>query len=501
MAMKFNSTLSRCTAALTMGCSLLVAASQERQEAEEPDFEALPHELIDRAIGLRERALEGSGAFEFLAALTTEVGPRFTGSPQDRLAVVWAQRKLKELGLSNVRAEEVVVSCWQRGRAVGEITAPSRQPLKPLALGGSVATPPDGIEAEVLEVSGLEMLAQLEPSQVAGKIVFINKRMPRSKEGRAYGVVSPIRRFGPARAGAVGAAAVLIRSVSPSTHDHAHVGMTHYEEDVRRVPAAVLSNPDADRLETVMRESTTVCFRLQLGCRYLADVKSANVIGEIPGRELPEEIVLLAAHLDSWDVGTGALDDGAGCAIIAEVARMIGELEPGPRRTIRVLFAANEEFGLAGALAYSNRHAAEIENHVLGLEADYGADPVWLMRSRVAGGKLRVIRDLARLLEPLDISYADNQSLGGADLLPMARHRLPVLEMIHDTTRYFDAYHSAADTLDKVDPKNLAKCVAAYAVAAFVAAEVEGGFGRAPLFRGQLPPPFDRILEGKPLYR
>ncbi len=484
--------------ALVLVCSLLASGHQQGREN---DYEALPPELVERATRLRERALVESKAYEFLTALTTEVGHRFTGTPNDRQAVEWAQRKLKALGFENVHTEEVTVACWKRGEAEGEITAPASQTLRPLALGGSVATSPDGLEAEVIEVSGLEALAKLAPTEVSGRIVFLNQRMPRSKEGRGYGEVSPIRRFGPARAAPLGAVAVIIRSVSPSDHDHPHVGMTHYQENVPKIPAAVLSNPDADRLGAAIAEHGTVRFRLMLGCETLPDVQSANVIGEIPGREHPEEIVLLAAHLDSWDVGTGALDDGAGCAIITDVARMIGELDPGPRRTIRVLLAANEEFGLAGGLDYAERHLEELENHVLGLEADYGADPVWLMRSRVAPRKVRVVRDLARLLEPLEVTYGDNASLGGADLLPMARHRLPVLEMVHDATRYFDNYHSADDTLDKVDPKNLAKCVAVYAVAAFVAAEVEGGFGRAPRYRAKLPPPFDSILEGKPLYR
>ncbi len=474
---------------------------QDRPEPELPELEALPRDLGERLATFRDRVPEEAKAYELLAALTSEVGPRFAGSANDRRAVEWALRKLEELGFENVRAEEVVVPCWRRGEAEGEIIGASPQPLHPLALGGSVGTPPDGVDAEVIEVDGLEALARLARDDVEGRIVFFNQRMPRGKEGRGYGEVSPIRRHGPARAAARGAVAALIRSVSTSTGDQAHTGMTHYEEGVPRIPAASLSNPEADLLETRIREDATARIRLLLGCEYLADTKSANVIGEIPGREHPEEVVLLAAHLDSWDVGTGALDDGAGCAIVIEAARLIGELEPAPRRTIRVLLAANEEFGLSGALAYAERHAGEIDEHVLGLESDFGADPVWLMRSRVAEEALPAIRDLARLLAPLGVEYADNDSLGGADLLPMVRHRLPLLEMRHDATRYFDAYHSAEDTLDKVDPRSLERNVAVYAVAALLAAELEGGFGPAPRFRGRLPAPFDRLYEGKPLYR
>lgn len=498
--MSSHHTLPFTVVALVLGCGFFASSSQD-EEPGTPAFEVLPGPLVERAVALRGRALEESQAFELLEALTTEIGPRFTGSENDRLAVEWAQEKLVALGFQNVRTEEVIVPCWRRGEALGEIIEPAREKYHPLALGGSIATPPEGIAAEVLEVTGLEQLAQLEPARVAGKIVFINQRMPRSREGFGYGQCSPIRRSGPARAAERGAVAVLIRSVSTSKEDHAHTGMTHYEKGVPRIPAAALSNPEADRLEVQIRERGAVRFRLQLGCRYAEDTKSANVIGEIPGSELSEEIVLLVAHLDSWDVGTGALDDGAGCAIIVEAARLIGELEPAPRRTIRVLLAANEEFGLDGALTYSNRHAEEMGQHALGLEADFGADPVWMMSSRVSLRALKAVRDLARLLEPLGVSYENNMSLGGADLLPMVRHRLPVLEMRHDATRYFDSYHSAGDTIDKVVPENLSQCVAVYAVAALVAADYEKGFGRASRFRGQLPPPFDGLLRGERMYR
>lgn len=480
--------------------SLLAWGRQGLSQTEEPAFEALPADLAARAETLRERALAESRAYEFLAALTTEVGPRFAGSDNDRRAVEWARRKLKELGFSNVRAEEVAVPRWLRGEAYGEITSHPRQKVQPVALGGSVATPAGGIETEVFEVAGLKELAQLEWSQAAGKIVFINSRMRRARDGRGYGEVSPIRRHGPAKAAPLGAMAVLIRSVATST-DRAHTGMTHYEEGVRKIPAAALSNRDADLLATRIRAGEKVRFKLKLGCRYLPDTTSANVIGEIPGRERPEEVVLLAAHLDSWDLGTGALDDGAGCAIITEAARLIGELEPAPRRTVRVWLAANEEFGLNGGLAYSERYVDDMKLHVAAMEADFGAGRVWGMRSRVARRALPVARDLARLLAPLGIEYYGNEAFGGCDLIPMLRYQVPLFDLHQDATRYFDSYHSANDTLDKVDPENLRQIVAAYAVAALVAAEIEGDFGRAPKLLGRMPPPFDKIAEGKKLYR
>lgn len=486
---------------LFLAGNLLASGNEDLRKTEEAVFKVLPAELVERVAALRKRALKESKAYDFLASLTTGIGPRFAGSANDCRAVEWALCKFKALGFSNVRAEEVTVPCWRRGEAKGEIIWPSRHKLKPLALGGSVGTPLGGIEARVIEVSGLDMLAKLKRTHVAGKIVFFNKQMRRTKDGRGYGEVIPIRRSGAARAAALGAAAVLIRSVSTSNNNHAHTGSIHYEAGVPKIPAASLSNPESDLLAAWIRKSETVRFKLELGCCDLPDTKSANVIGEIPGRKLAREVVLLVAHLDSWDVGTGALDDGAGCAIITEVARLIGELEPAPRRTIRVLLTANEEFGLSGALAYSERYGEDMINHVVGLESDFGADRVLTMHSRVARTYFPMIRELALLLKPLGIKYIDNYSLGGADLLPLIRYQLPLLELRHDATNYFDAYHSARDTLDKVDPDSLAQCVAAYAVTALVAAEIEGGFGRAPKFRGQLPTPFDKIVEGKKLYR
>jgi Zn-dependent M28 family amino/carboxypeptidase len=289
--------------------------------------------------------------------------------------------------------------------------------------------------------------------------------------------------------------------VATSNGRHAHTGMTHYEKGVPRIPAAALSNPDADLLEARIRADGPIRFRLELGCRYMPDATSANVIGEIPGRERPQEIVLLAAHLDSWDLGTGALDDGAGCAIIIEAARLIGGLDPPPRRTIRVLLAANEEFGVSGGLAYGERHAGEMNLHIAGMEADFGAARVWGMRSRVARSALPAVRELALLLAPLGIGYHGNETLGGTDLLPLMRFDLPVFDLPQDATRYFDAYHSVNDTLDKVDPKDLAQVVAAYAVVALVAAEIEGDFGRAPKLRWPLPTLLERLAEGKELFR
>jgi len=477
-----------------LGFGLQACGPTDSPQSEGPTFEMLTPELVEKAVALRQRALDGSGAYDFLADLTSEVGHRFAGSENDDRAVDWALVRLRELGFENVRAEAVTVPNWQRGEALGEIIGAAVRPLELVALGGSVGTPAGGTEAEVVEVASLEELAQLDPSDVAGRIVFLNRRMERTHDASGYNLTVPIRRDGPVYASRLGAVAVLIRSVGTSDRDVAHTGMTHYVEGVPMIPAAALSNPAADSLAARIGSGETVRFRLELGCRYLPDAVSANVIAEIPGRGRPEEIVLLVAHLDSWDLGAGALDDGAGVAIVTEAARLVGELDP--RRTVRVWFAANEEFGISGGLAYDDRYAGETDRYVAAMEADFGAGRVWVMTSRFADDALPVARDLATLLEPLGIDYAGNYAIGGVDLLPLTRHHIPLIDLPQDGTYYFDAYHSAEDTFDKVDAGELAQAVAAYAVSALVAAEIEGGLGPAPAFQIQLPPPFDRVVDG-----
>ena len=456
---------------------LALLASPARPET--PRFEVLPESLVEAARALQARALESSDAYGFVAGLTTEVGPRPAGSVNDRKAVAWATRKLTDYGLE-VRTEEVTVPHWVRGEARGRIVAPYPHHVELVALGGSVGTPADGIEAEVVEVESIEALAALERDQVAGKIVFFNRRMERHPLGAGYRPVVMARVLGPVRAAPLGAVAVLIRSVGTSNHRLAHTGSTRYEDGVRRIPAAALSNPDADLLETQIATGKPVRFRLELGCRYLPEETSANVIGEVRGREKPEEVVLLAAHLDSWDLGTGAMDDGAGCAIVSEAGRLIAALPRPPRRTLRILLTANEEFGLSGARDYAQRHADELERHVAALESDFGIGEVSVLRSGVAEAAMPLVRDLERLLAPLGISHHDAPAFGGPDLTPLKPARVPFFDLPQDATDYFDIHHTADDTLDKLSAEDLKQNVAAYVTAAYVLAETEFDLGRAP---------------------
>jgi carboxypeptidase Q len=443
-----------------------------------PTSQVLADDVQATATELRDAALKGTKAWNLLASLTTEVGPRPAGSPGDRLAVDWAVRTLRGLGFSNVHTEKVTVSHWVRGAEAGEITAPYRQPVALAAIGGSVPTPAQGIEAAVVEVAGLEALDHLDAAKVKGKIVFFNTPTQRTRDGSGYQKAVPVRSAGPSRAAKLGAAAVVVRSIGTDSNRLPHTGGLRYESGVPQIPAAALSSPDADLLAAEIATGKPVRLRLQLGARSLAAAESANVIGEIPGREKPEEIVLLGAHLDSWDLGTGAIDDGAGCAIVMEAARRVGELKTRPRRTLRVVLFANEELGLSGAAAYAKAHAAELGRHVVALESDLGSGRVWRLESRVKIEAMGWVRELDRLIFPIGASSGTNQGEGGPDLEPLLRAGVPTLSLLQDATAYFDFHHTANDTLDKANARDLDYNVAAWAAVAYAVAELPGDFGR-----------------------
>ncbi|HEX7115083.1 MAG TPA: M20/M25/M40 family metallo-hydrolase [Steroidobacter sp.] len=448
------------------------------------------------AAALRDHATSGTQAYEHLTSLVTEVGPRLAGSSGDTAAVRWAMNKLASLGFSNVRSQDVLVPRWVRGEAQVTLLTPHPQPLVALALGGSVGTPEEGIEAQVVEVASLEALKALKPEAVRGKIVFINQRMERARDGRGYGATVRNRTQGASAAADLGAVAIVIRSVGTSDNRIAHTGTVSYRVDAPRIPAFAISNPDADQLARHLKAGKPVRLHVKSTARELSPAWSANVIGEIPGQgERANEIVLLGAHLDSWDPGQGALDDGAGVAIVMEAARLIAGLKERPARTIRVVLFANEEFGLSGAREYARLagEGNEVARHVIGMEADLGAGPVWRVQSQVAAEALPAIDKLREVLAPLGIESGNNQAHAGADLSPMRELGMPVLDLSLDATQYFDVHHTINDTLDKVDRKALDQSVAAFAVAAYLSATKEGDFGRIGT-REQ--PTADRVSKG-----
>ena len=436
-------------------------------------------DLVKQSVSMRAHAMQNSNAWDILESLTQEVGPRLAGSPGDQAAVAWAMLKMQELGFENVRAQDVTVPHWERGQLSVQITSPHPQPLVAVALGGSVGTGEEGIEAPVLMVQNLEELAKLSASQVEGTIVFLPGRMERHKDGSGYGPAVAKRGSGASIAASLGARALVIRSVGTDNNRLGHTGAMRYDPAQPRIPAVALSNPDSDILEYQLSQGQPVSLRIALSARHLDPARSANVIGEIPGSDLPDEIVIIGGHLDSWDLGTGAIDDGAGVAITMEAARQILLSGKRPKRTIRVVLFANEEFGLSGAKEYGR--LAQVEKHILGIEADFGAGKVWQLASQVAPESLYKVEAMQAMLADMGIEPGSNTAGGGADISPLRKAGMPVLSPRQDGTDYFDIHHTANDTLDKVNKDDLDQNVAVYTALTWFAANVEGDFGRLPV--------------------
>jgi len=429
---------------------------------------------------LRARALASHGAAELVRNLTDEVGPRLAGSAGSKAAVEWAMRVLAEHGFANVHAEAVTVPHWERGEESGAVVAPVQQPLHLTALGGSIGTAPGGVEAEVIEVDSLEALGRLPPGAAAGKIIFYDIPMDRSRDGRGYGKAVPARGVGAIRAAALGAVAAVIRSIGTDHNRLPHTGAMRRDEKGPNIPAAALSIPDAELLHRLIQHHKYVRLRLTLGCRWLPDAQSANVVAEIPGAVKPEEIVLLGAHLDAWDLGTGAIDDGAGVGIVINAAQLVGSLSRRPQRTIRVVLFANEENGLSGAQAYARTHQADADKHVAALEADAGTGRAYGLRYLGDPQARERFVAIAVALQPLGIELLPDDAHGGADLGPLRALGVPMIDVAQDVSTYFDYHHTANDTFDRIDPESLAQVCAAFALFAQGIADSDGDFGRVP---------------------
>jgi hypothetical protein len=461
---------SRIFAAPILFCALLANAADKPPAFTRAD--------LSGADSLREKALADTTAYQLVESLTTEAGPRPAGSAGDKAAVAWGLREMQRLGFSNVHAIPAAVPHWVRGEAEFAVLAPYPQTMPVLALGGSVGTGSDGLDAEAVMVKDLAALAALPAGAVKDRIVFFTNRMERTRDGTGYGKAVAVRALGPSAAGALGAAGVVIRSVSTSSNRLPHTGGLRYAADKPRIPAVALSNPDADALERQFASGKPVRLSLKSSSRDLPPAQSANVAGEIPGGDLAHEIVILGAHLDSWDPGVGAIDDGAGVGIVMGAAHAIKQLGLKPRRTIRVLLFANEEFGTTGSKAYLESLGAGSSSHVLGLEADFGAGPVWRLASRVDPADLPAVDQIFRALAPFKLVRGNNESTGGADLDGLAKTGMPLLEPSLDGTLYFDTHHTANDTMAMVDPAALRQSVAAYAVTAWLGAQYPGTWQR-----------------------
>lgn len=437
---------------------------------------AISPELRDTARHLMAQARRENVAHELVESLTTEVGPRLAGTAAEARARQWAVEKLQSMGFANVQVEPFEVPLWLRGEERAEIVAPFPQPLLITALGGSAATGAEGVQGEVVAFDSLAALLQAEEDAVRDRIVFLDEPMTRTQDGSGYSVAVAKRREAAYEAQRLGARAVLIRSVGTSSHRFPHTGQMR---DAGAggpvgVPAAALSAPDADQLRRVLRLGPPVRVQLVITPQRLPPAPSGNVVAEIPGRELPGEIVLAGAHLDSWDLGTGAVDDGAGVGIVIAAAKLLLEYLPrAPRRTVRLVLFGSEEVGIVGAQAYSARHAAELPRHVLAAESDFGAGDVWRFDSCVAATAEPSARAIAAVLAPLGIGPGGNDAAGGPDLHYLREAGVPVVSLVQDGWDYFDLHHTPDDTLDKIAPGALDQNVAAWAALLYLAAEAE----------------------------
>jgi len=443
---------------------------------------AIPATAVKTAEQLRDRALADGTAYAVLTSLTTEVGPRLAGSEADQRARDWAVAKFKALGFDKVYTEPVSYPKWVRRHESGAIVAPFPQPFVLTALGYSPGTPAGGLTAQVVGFDSLAALKAADPATIQGKIVYVGFRMQRHQDGHDYGMGSMVRVAGPVIAAAKGAAGYLLRSAGTDAHQRiAHTGVTGFKPGDKAIPAAALSNPDADQLERALAYGKPVTVKLDLDCGFDGEYTGANVIGEITGRKHPDQVVAIGGHLDSWDPGTGAIDDGAGIAISMAAAKLIHDLPQRPDRTIRVIAFANEEMGLWGARAYADKHAKEVSKFMLGTDSDLGAGKVYRMSASVAPYARPAMVQIADVLKPLGVEYdASRPGGGGSDLGAMHAKGMAALTLNQDATHYFDWHHTPNDTLDKVDPKELAQNVAVYAAWTYMAAQADGDFGSAP---------------------
>lgn len=424
---------------------------------------ALAQPAPDQAAALRDQALHGDTlAWELVEGLTTEIGPRQAGTEAEARARDWAVRRLRALGFSNVRVETFDMPVWVRGIERAEIVSPFPQPLVLTALGNSGATPESGLEAEVVGFRSVAELQAAPDAAVRGRIVFITHAMTPTQDGSGYGQFGAPRRTGPTIASRKGASAIVIRSIGTDYHRNGHTGVQAFGEGATPIPAAALTLPDADQLQRILDRAgdRPVRMRLTLTPRNLGTRQSGNVVAEVPGSDPGAGVIIVGGHLDSWDLGTGAIDNAAGVAITTAAAHRI--LQAGrPRRTIRVvLFGAEEVGGGGGPTHFRLNHPAG--NVVTVGESDFGADRVWRVQFNFAGSNAALADRIAALLAPLGIVRAAAPANAGADLNQWVRAGTPAIDLNQDGTRYFDYHHTQDDTLDKVDPAQLRQNVAAW---------------------------------------
>ena len=471
---------------LTIFCLILLSSySYSDDPPLEIDYSIISKTIINNAVALRERALSDNLSVDIVESLTTEVGPRRMGTDGDQRAISWALEKFKELGFDRFWTEEVLLDRgWVRGEAKAEILSPYPHNIVMTALGYSVGTNGD-LVGEIVEFKTFAELEALpEGNNLKGKIAFVSysmsdfKPQPGQPLMGGYSEGTKARSRGHVTAAKRGAEALIIRSVGTDNNRYAHTGSGYgYEEGVKRIPAAAISAPDAILIQNILKRETPVIMKMNMTSEITGPKKGANIIGEITGREHSDQYLVLGAHIDSWDEGTGALDDGAGVGAMMAAAAFIGQMENRPKRSLRVLLFAGEEIGLYGANDYIKKHKDALDKHVLGAEADGGGGRVHTLIPGVGSAALLVINEMHKLIAPLGIVLSEeNNAKGGPDMGVLGEAGMPVLNFSQNSNDYFKYHHTPNDTFDKIIAEDMRYLTAAYSTIFYLAAEMPVDF-------------------------
>lgn len=461
------------TIALSLSSSDRVQADSARptaadeQSSGSSDWLDAYRATANRIIG---EALGSHFAWNRLAELTDRFGPRLSGTPALEAAIRWAAAEMQRDGLENVRTESVMVPRWVRGQESLEVVGPVPRRLAMLGLGGSVGTGPDGLEADIVIVHSFDEL-EARQTEARGTIVVFNQPFV------TYGETVAYRGTGASRAARHGAVAALVRSIGPDGLRTPHTGGMRYQDDVPMIPTAALAAEDADWLDRLVARDGRVRVRLHMEAETLPDTESANVVAEIRGRELPDEVVVVGGHIDSWDVGAGASDDGGGCIVTWEALRILQALELRPRRTLRLVLFTNEENGTRGGNAYRDRYRRDLANHVLMLESDSGLFDAKGFGFTGTPAARATVEQIASMLEGIGMN-AVGPSGGGADIGPSVREaNIASMSLEADDDQYVMIHHTPADTVDKIDPRDVARSAAAIGVMAYIVADMPTRLG------------------------
>jgi carboxypeptidase Q len=422
-----------------------------------------------------EAATKDTIAYDLTAKITSEIGPRQAGTDAEQKARDWAVKKLRSMGFANVRDEPFMMPTWVRGEEKAAVLSPVKLDLSITALGNSGSTGASPLKGEIAYFRTFDELSDSPNTAIKGKIVFVDHDMTRTQDGSSYGYFGRARFQGPNVAAKKGAIAIIVRSAGTSDHDHPHTGNTNFEAGVMPIPAAAISNIDADEFVAKLNTANTSPFQVQMTLtpRNIGQQKSGNVIAEVIGSKPDLPPILVACHLDSWDLATGAIDDASGCGIVTAAAYYQMKSARKPLRTIRILWAGAEEVGVWGGKAYGEKYAGE--PHALAMESDFGADRVWAVDFNLAESAKPLQERIARRLALIGVVPRKEKAGGGADIGPIiTKQGLGVIDLQQDGTRYFDIHHNATDTIARIDKAQLRQNVVAWTTVLEEVANYEG---------------------------